>query len=641
MRLDHYYYLRRVLPFFAFFAGIEVVETIITTLLEAGNVDWGVWAVLKTFAVFVVELVIAFLYWMVPYFLYLLVLPQKRHGGKFDRVATCLFFAFFLGLSLFEEIAEGFFWDEFSSTFNFIAVDYLIYTKEVIGNIYQSYPIIPIMSALVVVVALVTWLMRKSLVPSSPAPGFWKRFFHLIGLLLLCGLSFVSFDTKDTDMTGNRYNTELAKDGMYSLFSAFLKNELSYKEYYPTTDERQVAAFLQKELNEPGTVFLAPETGSIARTIHNPEQEIHPNVVIVVMESMGAEFLPENRKDGLILTPNLSRLGAEGVFFPHTYATGTRSVRGLEAVSTSILPLPGMAILRKEGNENLQTVGSIFQQKGYEDRKWIYGGYGYFDNMNYYFGNNGFEVLDRTTMDDKDITHSTVWGVCDEDLFRRCIQEADRSSASGKPFLQFVFTTSNHRPYTYPDGRIDIPSKTGRNGAVKYADYAVGEFIRQAKMKPWFDNTVFLFIADHGAGSAGKKDLNPETHLIPLIIYAPSLIKPERYDMPISQIDALPTLLGLLNWTYDASFYGKDARKPGYRSRYFISNYQNIGYCRGDGMIVLKPVKEAHYYKNGEPVPADAQAEEMLQEAINYYQHASGWRKNLPVASLPAAREKK
>lgn len=174
------------------------------------------------------------------------------------------------------------------------------------------------------------------------------------------------------------------------------------------------------------------------------------------MESMGAEFLNECRKDGEDITPCLSRLGREGIFFPNTYATGTRSVRGLEAVSTSIPPLPGMSIVRREGNENLRTIGSIFKEKGY-DLKWIYGGYGYFDNMNYFFGNNGFQVMDRNSMDDSEVTHSTIWGVCDEDLFRRAIREADESCGRGVPFLQVVVHEIQPPALYVSGGRLTFP----------------------------------------------------------------------------------------------------------------------------------------------------------------------------------------
>ena len=104
-------------------------------------------------------------------------------------------------------------------------------------------------------------------------------------------------------------------------------------------------------------------------------------------------------------------------------------------------------------------------------------------------------------------------------------------------------TTSNHRPYTYPDGRIDIPSPGKRPGAVKYTDYAIGKFIEDAHAKPWFNDTLFVFIADHCAAVAGKSRLPVEKYHIPLIMYAPALLKPATFDLTMSQIDVVPTLL--------------------------------------------------------------------------------------------------
>lgn len=163
-----------------------------------------------------------------------------------------------------------------------------------------------------------------------------------------------------------------------------------------------------------------------------------------------------------------------------------------------------MPIVRLQGNDNLRGIWSVFRERGY-DTKWIYGGYGYFDNMNAYFSGNGFTVVDRTVMQPEEITFSNIWGVCDENLFARAIKEADASHAAGKPFFNFVLTTSNHRPYTYPDGRISIPSKSGRNGGVMYADYSIGKFMEEARKHPWFDDTVFVFVADHGASSSGRE----------------------------------------------------------------------------------------------------------------------------------------
>ena len=520
------------------------------------------------------------------------------------------------------------FWDEFSAAFNFIAVDYLVYTNEVIANIYQSYPVNLILSALLAATAAIVWLTKRFLFPASGGCGPRCRLSAAAVYALLCLAAYRFVDMANLEANRNFYNAEISKNGTYSLFSAFLKNELDYASFYPVQDVRENLKILHKKFAAPNVRFLAPEKG-ISRHIGSYRPENRANVIVVLMESMSAKYLDENQPEGMPeITPNLSRLSREGLFFSNAYATGTRSVRGIEAVTLSVPPLPGMSIVRRQKNENLFNIGSVFAEKGY-DNKWIYGGYGYFDNMNYFFGNNGFQVLDRNSMDDSEVTHSTIWGVCDEDLFRRAVREADESCGRGKPFLQVVFTTSNHRPYTYPEGRIDIPSHTGRMGAVKYADYAVGAFVEEARTKPWFDNTLFVFVGDHGAGSAGKQALNPETHRIFSIFYAPALLKPERRDTPVSQIDVLPTLLGLLNWPYDAAFYGKDALKPSYQSRYFVSNYQYIGYLKGKDMVVLKPQRGVEFFRDGEAVEPDGRMKELEREAVYYYQHASGWRTSL------------
>ena len=95
-------------------------------------------------------------------------------------------------------------------------------------------------------------------------------------------------------------------------------------------------------------------------------------------------------------------------------------------------------------------------------------------------------------------------------LFTLAMREIDHTVDSGKPAFAHIMTVSNHRPYTYPEGRIDIPSHTSREGAVKYTDFAIAQFLHEARSKPWFDDTLFVFIADHTAGSAGVEDLGAE-----------------------------------------------------------------------------------------------------------------------------------
>lgn len=625
------YYVRRILPFAVVFFGMEALEVAATFFWDIEKVDTDAGMLAHSFGSVFLQTSVAFLYAMIPYLAFLFFLPKRLHNGRADRIASLAFFSVFTLVCVFTEVSELFFWEEFRSRFNFIAVDYLVYTNEVVGNIWQSYPMVPILAGILVVAAIAgafAWRRFSATIPAVPA---WKtRGAVFAGAVALCAASFFCIDVSYAEGTGNRYNDELGKNGFYSLFSAFLKNELSYTGFYPTLPQNEVAEKIREEFTQENTRFLNPAGTDIRRRVFPRGAEKKLNVMFVVMESMSADFMNGNRADGKNLTPNLSALARDGLYFSSVYATGTRSVRGLEALSTALPPLPGMSVVRRDGNEGIETAGKIFADKGYKTR-WIYGGYGVFDNMNYFFGNNGFEIRDRSSMNDDEISFTTIWGVCDEDLFRRAVREADESFGNGEPFFNFVFTTSNHRPYAYPDGKIDIPSKSGRLGAVKYADFAVGELMRLARERPWFDDTLFVFVADHCASSAGRRELNPEKHRIPLIFYAPKYIAPRRIDFLVSQIDVLPTLLGLLDFEYDCSFYGKDALAPDYRSRAFISNYQHIGFLDGNGLVVMKPVRETSVYRGESDVPETFKdtVPAAAERAVMYYQHAENWREFL------------
>lgn len=523
------YLVRRLLPFIGIYFFAELTELSILALRESSNLHLSLKGFLVSFPVWVGTTMVSCLFSILPVLAYLLLLPRKWHGGRWDRRLSILFFFLFTAGHLFEEVAELLFWDEFTSRFNFVAVDYLVYTNEVIGNISQSYPVALFLGGITVAAGVITLLARRWLSTVRTVPRLLMRFAGAALLVLCaCSLNMVNFMDISED-TGDRYLTELSKDGLYSLFHAFFSNELSYNDFYLTRPDADTVA------------TLAPLMASDARRVGDPaslayevaphEKEIRANVVIVLMESMGSEFFSEFRDDGQKLTPELEKLASESLYFSHVYSTGTRTVRGIEALTLARPPLPGMPIVRLQGNDNLRGIWSVFRERGY-DTKWIYGGYGYFDNMNAYFSGNGFTVVDRTVMQPEEITFSNIWGVCDENLFARAIKEADASHAAGKPFFNFVLTTSNHRPYTYPDGRISIPSKSGRNGGVMYADYSIGKFMEEARKHPWFDDTVFVFVADHGASSSGREEIKQGNHHIPLIIYAPKFIKPERHDQP-------------------------------------------------------------------------------------------------------------
>jgi phosphoglycerol transferase MdoB-like AlkP superfamily enzyme len=207
--------------------------------------------------------------------------------------------------------------------------------------------------------------------------------------------------------------------------------------------------------------------------------------------------------------------------------------------------------------------------------------------MNNFFGGQGFDIVDRDrgnplsdeiktkryAIEDKEVNFENAWGICDEDLYKQSIKYADKSTKENKPFFQFVMTTSNHKPYTFPNGKIDLPQGE-RDAAVKYTDYALGKFIATAKTKPWFKNTVFLIVADHCSKAVGNgKSILPNTTFQQLFII---LTIPEKIDRLTSQIDLMPTLFGYLNWNYKTSLYGKDINQTKPEKKSLPWKLQNI-----------------------------------------------------------------
>jgi phosphoglycerol transferase MdoB-like AlkP superfamily enzyme len=566
--------------------------------------------------------------WWLPLFALVAALwpdgPRSRRGLLLTLgVLSALTFASWA----FVGVSEFVFWNEFASRFNFIAVDYLVYTREVIGNIRESYDLRPLFAGVgIAAITMLALSWRHIRRGAEPAGMPWRgRLGRLAIFLLLPAVSFFAVDARYKEYSDHAQATQLAGNGHYEFWHAFRTNEIDYAQFYKTDRMERVYKVLRAEFERigpqrfPGTPPLA-----IERDVVGQGPEKHLNVVLISVESLSAEFLSAFG-NSQHLTPGLDRLAGEGMLFTHVYATGTRTVRGLEALTLSIPPTPGNSIVKRPNNERLFTLGEVFAERGYEPL-YIYGGYGYFDNMNAFFGGNGYTVIDRTSIPKEAIHMENIWGVADEDLFTLALGELDQRHTAGRKFFAHVMTTSNHRPFTYPDGHIDIPSGTGREGAVKYTDWAIGDFIERARAKPWFRDTVFVIVADHTASGRGKTDLPVEQFLIPLIVYAPAHVKPARIDTLASQIDVAPTLLALLNFSYRSHFFGHDIVNEGPKhQRAFLANYQTVGYLEDGVLVELRPQRRWRLVDpvTGKELPANEKGKELLEEATSYYAGAS------------------
>lgn len=572
-------------------------------------------------------------YILIPFALLVTLLTDNAFYKRWRMTSAVVFYTILVAAAIFGAFAEYFFWEEFSTRFNFIAIDYLVYTSEVTNNIFESYnvPLVVTLWTIFSAATSVIAIRKKWFTPSERiSTTIWQRLKVGGAFIIFPFIAFFAFDQNTERYFDNQYNSELAKDGVYSLGSAYINNELDYHKFYVNNDDKATLTELRKLLATEGSQYTSTNPDDITRKIAATGTEKNYNVILICNESLSASFLGAFGNTDK-LTPNLDSIAQQSMLFTNIYATGTRTVRGMEAITLSIPPTPGSSIVRRPGNENLFTLGTVFDQKGY-DTKFVYGGYGYFDNMNYFFGNNGFNVVDRNLFTETETRFANAWGVCDGDLFKKAIQEADSSYAAGKPFFQYVMTTSNHRPYTYPENCVDIPSGSGREGAVKYTDYAMGQLIRDARSKPWFKNTLIIIVADHCNNSAGKSSMNIEKYHIPFIVYNPNLVKPAKVETQCSQIDVAPTILGLMGWSYESKFFGKNilTMKPE-EQRAFVGTYQKLGYIKGNKVVVLDVQRQSEFFtydKNSNNLIPAATDKTLLNEAVAYYQGAYYLYKN-------------
>ncbi|KAF2506800.1 sulfatase-like hydrolase/transferase [Flavobacterium zhairuonense] len=559
----------------------------------------------------------------------LLFLPKWRDKIRYWLFAFVIFL--YVLLILQNGLSEYFFWNEFGVKYNFIAVNYLIYTNEVIGNIMQSYPVVPIFSVLFIITATITYfILKKSKNYLEEIPNLNEKL-KISGIYL--GLFFISLfavpTMSKTENSKNVFVNELQSNGIYKFYLAFQNNKLDYFKFYKTLPNDQ--AFANLKVNFPNI-----SGDNTARKISSDSLETHKNVVLITIESYSADFMKAygNKQN---ITPFLDSLAQKSLQFTNLYAAGNRTVRGLEAVTLCLPPTAGESVVKREDNKNKFSTGSVFKAKGY-NVKFMYGGDAFFDNMRDFYSGNGYQIVDKSSFSPEEITFSNVWGVCDEDMYNKAIKVMNAEAKGNKPFFNHIMTVSNHRPFTYPNNKIDIPGDIkSREGGVKYTDFALRKFFEMASKQPWFNNTVFVIVADHCASSAGKTQLPLDKYRIPAFIYTPNK-KPAQYNQLMSQIDLMPTLFGMLHFDYESKFFGQDVFKTDYKPRAFIATYQDLGLIKDNVLTILSPKQVVKQYALKvkpmagvapdfqimyEESPLKTERTDLVNDAISYYQSAS------------------
>jgi phosphoglycerol transferase MdoB-like AlkP superfamily enzyme len=586
---------------------------------------------------------IAALWVAAPFVLYLALVPERWFRSRAHRAAVQILFGLAAFGILFVAVVEVFFFLEFNGRFNFVAVDYLMFPTEVAENIWESYPTGFVLSLLAAMSVGIALLLRKPLRAAwnRPLPFGRRGVATLAFATVLLVLTF-GVPASLAHVSEDRALNEIAANGYASFWRALLGSDAPYEGLYATREHGAVFRRLHGLLAEPAAVPASFVPGSTLRHIRPLAPRRRLNVVVVLEESFGSEFVgvlhPRPARQ-VSLTPSYDAITKEGLLFTHAYSTGNRTIRALEATTSSLPPLPGVSIVRRPQSKDLFTLPGLLRADGYQTL-FVYGGRALFDGMGSYLRANG---VDRV-IEQKDYPEDafrTAWGVADEAIFDKALTEMDAMHAKGKPFYSLVLSVSNHRPYQFPEGEITWDkSLKSRDNAVRYADWALGRFVRQARQHAFFKDTLFVLMGDHGARVYGAAEIPLASYEVPILFYAPGIIPAgATVGTLTSSLDLPPTILGVLGMEYDSRFFGHDAlHLDPSAGRALMTHNNNIALMKGSRIAVLGLHRSAQLFDvrpDGSFVPLpgpDAAGRELIEDAIAYYTGAdSSYRSGVYV----------
>ncbi|AWX15714.1 hypothetical protein CEP48_05800 [Mergibacter septicus] len=494
---------------------------------------------------------------------------------------------------LFMELATPAFIATYDFRPNRLFIEYLVNPKEVFTMLLKGHLLstlaVPVFS---ITTAYLLWQLSGHLIENANA-GSWLT--RPIIMLVAGALTFIgarsSFRHRGINPAMVAFSSDplinsLVLNSGYSLLFAArqMLDEENATEIYGKMSPEQMIEILKQTNARPASAYL---NGDIPMLSHNPAsyRGKPKNLVIILEESLGAQFV--GTLGGLPLSPNFDRLAKQGWLFEQLYATGTRSVRGIEAVISGFTPTPARAVVKLPNSQHdFFTLAALLSQKNYHT-SFIYGGEKHFDNMAGFFYGNGFQQI----IDEKDYTNPTfkgTWGVSDEDLFDKAHHRFQQLYAQDKPFFSLVFTSSNHDPFEFPENKIDLyeQPKHTRNNAAKYADYALGHFFNMAQQADYWNDTIFLIVADHDSRVYGSSLVPIQHFRIPGLILGGG-IETKRDPRLISQIDLPTTLLSLIGIDADYPMLGYDLTQTANPNRAMMQFDKTLAFMQGDDVAIL------------------------------------------------------
>lgn len=514
---------------------------------------------------------------------------------------TALVYIFF-GLYFFANLSDILFFNEFDSRLNILFLENLGQMGPILGTIVRDYSLFAVTAAwLVVMVAFV--LMNNRLTPRLQIKSFKPHPIPatVASLLLLVAFSFLwtaqPFWRTGAFSAGNQALNQLSLNGVYTLIKAYdqrniIERDLGGVNYQfgPLDEALESVRARILGANEEYIPGLYP----LARRIKKPVtlSVSKPNIVIILMEGFSASYVGVLSPDGVGCSPGFDELAQDGILFTNFYGHETRTHHGLVSTVGSFPSILGMFVTRRRGTESFYTLATLLKKYGYST-SFFYGYDQGFDNMGWFLKQGGVDrIIDQTEFPSP--RFRAEWGVSDEDLFEK-VNEVFSQQSPDTPFFSIVLTSSNHTPHEVPEHfSAKHPEYSGDKlrAAFAYSDFALKQFIDNARDEKYFDNTIFVMVADHGE-IRDTTDRYLKRFHIPCLIYGPHLIPQPQVVATIGgQVDIGTTLMHLIGFPHPFHFVGRNLPAIPENEGFAVMRNNYSLYLRAGQTVLVRDIRD-------------------------------------------------
>lgn len=562
---------------------------------------------------------------IIPMFI-LTLTPKTLH--KVTNQFLKYYFLIMLSFVIYIENATLPFFAQYDVRPNYLFVEYLEYPKEVFSMIIADYKIELIIAFIMIGIFIYLFLkFTKDTFIKAIKTDYKLKIILFVPLAMVLFIGIRSSfghrpaNISDAMYSSSRLVNEITKNSIYSIGYAVYSNKKHNAnkviKQYGKMDIQEAIKRVKKRLHIQSINKKFP----FSRKVKTHFKTNHPkNLIIFLQESLGCQFVEAFGGEKGI-TPNINKLSKEGILFKNLFSNGTRSIRGIAGSVSGIFSIPGKGVVkRNKSQNNFFTISSLLKPYGYHTM-FLYGGESRFDNMRGWFSGNGFDKI----IDESSFKHPNfvgTWGVSDEDLVNRANKEFKKLHEKKQKFAAVMFSTSNHTPFDFPDNKIKlingVPKKSVKN-AVKFADFAIGKLIKNAKKEHYYKDTIFVIVADHNVRVYGDDMIPVNMFHIPAIILGEG-ITPKVYNKLSTQPDVLATALDLIGIDLKYPILGKSIFDNDKKEISLMQFNTFYGLRAKDKIAIIRPNKKplTFIYKNEHLVKSSFEDIELEKDCLAF-----------------------